>query len=99
VNDARRLRDRLAGLSLADLRMLTRAFSIYFDLINLAEQRARVRTLRNRILQGRTLPESVDAAFAQLRDRGVGAEEISRLLKNALVVPVFTARSPPRRVR
>ncbi len=99
VAEARRLRDRLAELSLADLRMLTRAFSVYFDLINLAEQRARVRTLRNRILQGGTLPESLDAAFAQLRERGVGPEEVSRLLKSALVVPVFTAHPSEARRR
>ncbi|MHC5541327.1 phosphoenolpyruvate carboxylase, partial [Singulisphaera rosea] len=46
VEEARRLRDRLGALELPDLRTMIRAFSIYFDLINLAEQQARVRALR-----------------------------------------------------
>ncbi len=50
--EARRLRDRLGGLELASLRTLIRAFSVYFDLINLAEQQARVRALRE--LRGRS---------------------------------------------
>ena len=37
VEEARRLRDRLGALELPELRTLIRAFSIYFDLINLAE--------------------------------------------------------------
>ena len=45
---ARTLRDRLGQLDLPALRTLTRAFSVYFDLINLAEQQARVRALRHR---------------------------------------------------
>ena len=44
--EARRLRDRLGELSLGELRTLIRAFSVYFDLINLAEQQARVRAIR-----------------------------------------------------
>ncbi len=39
LDEARRLRDRLAGLEVPALRNLIRAFSVYFDLINLAEQR------------------------------------------------------------
>src|SRR5262249_30735995 len=40
---ARHLRDRLETLDLPTLRTLARAFSVYFDLLNLAEQQARVR--------------------------------------------------------
>ncbi len=36
VEDARKLRDRLGQLDLAQLRGLIRAFSVFFDLINLA---------------------------------------------------------------
>ncbi len=49
VAEARRLYERLAGLSLPALRTLIRSFSVYFDLINLAEQQARVRANRLRL--------------------------------------------------
>src|SRR4051812_22608270 len=56
VDAARRLRDRLGTLELPALRTLIRAFSIYFDLINLAEQRARVRALQMKALQLGNMP-------------------------------------------
>ncbi len=99
VDGARQLVERLARLSLAELRTLTRAFAVYFDLINLAEQRARIRALHNRALQGSTLHESLDAALAELREKGVGSEEVRRLLGTALVVPVFTAHPSEARRR
>ena len=99
VDEARRLRDRLGQLELTELRTLTRAFSIYFDLTNLAEQRARLRTLRWRAQQQRALPESLEAALEQLRERGVGAKEIAGLLEHALVAPVFTAHPSEARRR
>ena len=51
LDAARQLRDRLGKLDLKELRTLIRAFSIYLDLMNLAEQRARLRTLRWRAQQ------------------------------------------------
>jgi phosphoenolpyruvate carboxylase len=39
-------RDELERLELADLRTLIRAFTVFFDLVNLAEQRAAIRVLR-----------------------------------------------------
>ncbi len=93
VDEARRLRDRLDHLPLPDLRTLIRAFSVYFDLINLAEQQARVRVLRRRTheLHPRPLAESPEAALAQLRELGVPADQVGALLGRALVCPVFTA--------
>jgi phosphoenolpyruvate carboxylase len=92
LDEARKLCDRLAELPLPQLRTLIRAFSVYFDLINLAEQRARLRALRKRVLQGGgALAESLEAALADLHERGVGAGELDQLLHKALIVPVFTA--------
>lgn len=100
LSEARQLRDRLGKLDLPSLRTLIRAFSIYFDLINLAEQRTRVRTLRLRALETQhPVAESIDAAFRQLRERGVNAEAIVSHLQRSLVVPVFTAHPSEARRR
>ncbi len=90
--EARRLCERLSGLNLPELRSLIRAFSVYFDLINLAEQRARLRALRGRVLQGNApLSDSVESAFVQLRERGVTPDAVVKLLQTTLIGPVFTA--------
>lgn len=100
LGEARRLRDRLGKLDLPSLRTLIRAFSVYFDLINLAEQRARVRTLRQRALETHhPVAESIDSALRQLRERGVDAEALVSLLQRSLVVPVFTAHPSEARRR
>ena len=99
LEDARRLRDRLDRLDVDSLRTLIRAFSIYFDLINLAEQQARVRALRQRLMQTGPLPESPEAALRQLRQSGVTAEQVAALLKRAVVRPVFTAHPSEARRR
>ncbi|WP_165075609.1 phosphoenolpyruvate carboxylase [Paludisphaera rhizosphaerae] len=101
VEEARRLRDRLDQIDLPELRTLIRAFSVYFDLINLAEQQARVRALRARQREADHRPqvESPGAALQALRDRGVTADEIAEHLERALICPVFTAHPSEARRR
>jgi phosphoenolpyruvate carboxylase len=101
VPEARALRDRLDRLDLPTLRVLTRAFSVYFDLINLAEQQARVRAIRQRTLQRAPAPvaESPEAALVELSQRGISAEQIETLLAAALVCPVLTAHPSEARRR
>ena len=101
VEGARRLRDRLGQLDLPELRTLIRAFSVYFDLINLAEQQARVRALRSRQRQADDAPqgESPGAALRALRDRGVTADEVAEHLARAMICPVFTAHPSEARRR
>lgn len=98
---SRQLRDRFAGLSLGQLRNLVHAFSLYFDLTNLAEQRARIRAIRQRKLQENAKPisESVDAALQMIHDRGLDPAEVADLLERAIVVPVFTAHPSEARRR
>ena len=97
VDTARNLRDALDRLDLPALRGLNRAFSVFFDLINLAEQQARVRALRNRA--GRPQLESAEAALRYLAGRGISREELVDHLARALVVPVFTAHPSEARRR
>ena len=101
VDEARRLRDRLGTLGLAELRTLIRAFSVYFDLTNLAEQQARVRSIRGHLDRAADapMPETPEAALRSLRDRGVDAGRVAAHLERALVVPVFTAHPSEARRR
>jgi phosphoenolpyruvate carboxylase len=101
VEDARRLRDALERLELSDLRTLIRAFSVFFDLVNLCEQRARVRVLRHRTRQADPLPiaESIEAALRQLRQRGVSADALQNMLSQAQLAPTFTAHPSEARRR
>src|SRR4051812_41053018 len=64
VEDARGLRRRLEQLDLPHIRMLIRAFTVFFDLVNLAEQQARVRVLRDRERKSAPEPigESIESA-------------------------------------
>jgi phosphoenolpyruvate carboxylase len=99
VAAARQLRDRLDALDPPALRTLVRAFSLYFDLINLAEQRARLRALRARARGDAPVAETLESALRQLRDKGVNAERVESLLKRAIVAPVFTAHPSESRRR
>lgn len=97
---ARRLRDRLGTLDLPALRGLTRAFSVFFDLINLAEQQARVRALRHRAAKpDAARAETAESALRKIAERGIPADEVADHLGRALVVPVFTAHPSEARRR
>ncbi len=91
--DARFLRELLDSLDVASLRELIRAFTIYFDLNNLAEQHARIHAIRNRIRAQHPKPmgESVSEAISQLKESGFPSADLARLLDNLHIQPVFTA--------
>ncbi len=82
------------------LLQLVRAFSVYFHLINLAEQQHRVRTLRERQRTRREpLHETIAAAIEELRAQGVATEEIVSSLQRLRVHPVLTAHPSEARRR
>src|SRR5882724_9853521 len=72
-----KLSHEIAALSDREARIVARAFSIFFDLTNLAEDRHRIRVLRDRERQRAPAPigESIAAALLQLRDAGFSAEQ------------------------
>jgi phosphoenolpyruvate carboxylase len=72
-----------------------KAFTTYFQLINLAEEQQRVYILRERArtaqLQGTPMRETIAHAVHRLRAEGVTADEMRHLLQDLLIMPVFTA--------
>lgn len=102
VSKARRQGDEKAARSLKELIShcdedslfaLCRAFSIFFDLANLAEDRHRTRVLRDRERENEPLPrrESIRAAIQVLREQGVPPDQLIEILQRSFVEPVFTA--------
>src|SRR5258708_12784470 len=74
-------------------RAVASAFTLYFDLVNLAEERYRVRALRDRERKMYPAPvgESLAEAIGQIKARGVPAEEMAGLLENLNIELVLTA--------
>ena len=70
--------------------IVARAFTTYFELINLAEERERVRAIRSADAEG-TLDDSFDATIAEFAEAGVEADEVAELLDDVLIEPTFTA--------
>lgn len=81
-----------------ELVAVARAFTAYFLLINLAEEKHRVRMLRRRERAG-ILPESVADGVAQLAASEMGARELRALLDRLLLRPVLTAHPTEARRR
>ena len=80
---------------------LVRAFTTYFHLVNLAEERGRLRTLDMREIQKPGVPrsESIESALHDLKEEGVTGAEVRRLLNRMLIEPVFTAHPTESRRR
>ncbi len=68
-----RLTEEIAALSVDQARVIASAFTLYFDLVNLAEEAQRVQALREREREKYPEPisESVTAAIATLKQRGI----------------------------
>ena len=84
-----------------DLRILIRAFTNYFQLINLAEDSERIRRLRMREHAEPAQPRrgSIRHAVQSMADAGVEADEMQRLLDKAQVRLVLTAHPTEARRR
>ncbi|MFC7019190.1 MULTISPECIES: phosphoenolpyruvate carboxylase [Haloarcula] len=80
----------LDRLSPAEQDIVSRAFTTYFELINLAEERHRVRQIREESQEG-VLEDSVAEAVQLLSERGADAETLEDVLEDVLIQPTFTA--------
>ena len=93
-HDAERaLAARIESLDTSQAESVARAFSIYFDLVNIAEDRQRVRVLREREQERSPQPigESLAAGIAELKSRGLSAAEVQQALDRLSIELVFTA--------
>lgn len=82
------LRENIASLSPEHRRSVARAFTTYFELINLAEERERVRAVRTES-QNQTLEGSFDDVVAALDD--VDSATVQQIVDDVLIEPTFTA--------
>ncbi|TWT78203.1 Phosphoenolpyruvate carboxylase [Posidoniimonas polymericola] len=83
----------LAGLDADQLRIVIQSFSGFLELANLAEDRQRVRALRERELRRHPEPrrESAFAAVQELAASGLTAEQMGQALGKIDIELVFTA--------
>ena len=88
----KRLKKFIGKLSPDALRPVIRAFSIYFQLVNNAEESFQHRQRRRIAAQGGVLWKgSFDACLRDLRDMGVDPDELQDLFEEIRYMPVFTA--------
>lgn len=83
----------MSGLSCEEARTVARAFSIFFDMANIAEDRQRIRVLREREQEQYPKPisESLGAAIGVLKSHGLSADEVQEALSGLAIDLVFTA--------
>ena len=80
----------LAAAPLEELRILLRAFTAFFHLVNQAERQEIVRINRLRSMTG-PRPESASAAIEAMADRGASLDEVLSLLGGLDIQPTLTA--------
>ncbi|MCA9127383.1 MAG: phosphoenolpyruvate carboxylase [Planctomycetales bacterium] len=85
--------DKIRQLDQLQLRIVIRAFTLFLDLLNLCEDRQRVRTLNARRAKsaGSGLQESVSRAIGQLGEHGISGEALASLVDRLQIELVFTA--------
>ena len=84
-------------------RDIVKAFSTYFQLVNLAEEHERIRILAERANQAHLadvpMDESIAEAIAVLKNEGFSAVDVEAMLNEMLIMPVFTAHPTESRRR
>ncbi len=87
------LAELLDGMAPAHAESLVRAFSTYFQVVNIAERVHRIRRRRDyqRADTGRPQPESLHEALRKLKEKGVSPDELRDWLERVDIEPVFTA--------
>jgi len=98
--DTAEVATQLAALSSSQIEVLTRAFGLYFNLVNLAEEHERIRRRRQRTGSGGDGgSQNFDDAFQQLHAHGLSADEVETLVKETPLLLTFTAHPTEMRRR
>ena len=87
----RELTERTRNVPPEQARDLVRAFSTWFEMVNMAEKVHRIRRRRHYMNEGETQPGGIEDALIALRDKGLGLPDIRRLMLEMWIEPVFTA--------
>lgn len=88
----RRLIRLICGLEPEVLNQVIRAFSVFFSLLNIAEESFQHRQRRKQVSSGKRLWHgSFDATFRELDEQGLSHEQLQTLLDSLSYRPVFTA--------
>lgn len=83
----------LAGLDPVHAESLIRAFSAYFQVVNIAERVHRIRRRRDyqRAASAKPQPEGLHDTLHKLKAQGVSVDELAQWLPRIDIEPVFTA--------
>jgi phosphoenolpyruvate carboxylase len=95
-----RLAAEIASLDIDHAAAVAKAFTLYFQLVNLAEERQRIRMLRSRARRARARPidDSIGDAIEQLL-ASHSRTEVKALVDSVVVHPVLTAHPTEARRR
>jgi phosphoenolpyruvate carboxylase len=88
---ARELSARTRGVPAAQARDLVRAFSTWFEMVNMAEKVHRIRRRRQYLNEGATQPGGILEAITKLKEHGVSLEDVRKMMLAMWIEPVFTA--------
>lgn len=98
--DTASLEPRFRELDADSIEGVTRAFTVYFQLINLAEEHERIRPLeRSDEPLKRARKQTLESAFVQLASRGMTADQAEALLDGIELLLTFTAHPTEMRRR
>ena len=90
--------DLVEGFELERAEQVARAFTVYFQLVNLAEEHQRIRALRDRARRGEGVVHSLAQTVGELREHA-GDDELSTLLDRLEITAVLTAHPTEARRR
>ncbi len=101
LSSAESLQKEVSSLKTEEARAVAASFAAYFDLVNRAEENQRVTALRQREDEKYPEPisESIGAAIAALKERGLSHGQVEDLLKNLSIELVLTAHPTEARRR